>query len=299
MFAQLLGVELAKTFPSQPIQSTGTTQAESAELVAQASVGALVESNGTVLVNPSTVPAYTSGQIAVGDYAGGSGLMGLFTAGTADHIPNIGHGALEFGNGTASGYWTQIGASDHHIINGVSNLAISILVDNNGPFNEIGCAMDAEGNWGCGGGLYGNAAATPVPNGTSVTPTTYPSPYAGPVVIAQLLSAPASVPTRQPGSILVRGTSAAVTPNTCSGSSGVPCKFAWSISSFSSGIGTTTATVPASSVCTVTATQTPIVASNDVMTMWVTGPSTNTLTVHAQDLLGTYSGSFGGNGGCD
>jgi hypothetical protein len=80
----------------------------------------------------------------------------------------------------------------------------------------------------------------------------------------------------------------------------VPCAFTWSISSFSSGIGTTTVTVPSSSICTVTATQSPVVASGDVMTTWVTmGPPPTVLTVHAQDLLGTYSGSFAGNGNCN
>jgi hypothetical protein len=289
--AQLLGVESRKTFP---IQSTGTAQGEPAEVVAQASVGALVESNGTVLVNPSTVPAYASGQIAVGDYAGGSGLKGLFTAGTAGNIPNPGNGIFTWGNGGGTTSYTRIDVNGDEVfpIGGVSNTAFGVFeVLGTSPY---GCDMDANANWGCNGGLFGNAAATPVPNGTLVTPTTYPSPYGGPVVIAQSTSGP----TPQSGSILVSGTSAAVTPNICSVSSGVPCNFTWMIASFSSGIGATTQNVPASSVCKVTAGQTPIVASNDVMTMWITGPSTNTLTVHAQDLLGTYSGSFAGYGNC-
>ncbi len=174
----------------------------------------------------------------------------------------------------------------------------AVAVDREGKTVETfvgGCAMDANANWGCGGGLFGNASATPLPNGPTPVPTTYPSPYGGPVVIAQATSAP----TAQPGNVLVAGTSAAVTHNACSASSGIPCEFTWSISSFSSGVGTTTVTVPASSVCVVTATQSPVVASGDVMTTWVTiGPFTP-LTVHAQDLLGTYSGSYGGNGNCD
>lgn len=295
--AQLLKVESADVPPSQSVElNSDTGRSPTAELVAQANVGALVGSNGTVLVNPSAVPAYASGQIAVGDYAGGSGLTGLFTAGTAGNIPNSGSGVLTFGNGTGTDNWTQIGASNGHDINGVRNTVIGILeVYGPSPFNEIGCAMDANANWGCGGGLFGNASATPLPNGPTPIPTTYPSPYGRPVVIAQATSAP----TAQPGNVLVAGTSAARTHNACSASSGVPCGFTWSISSFSSGIGTTTVTVPASSVCVVTATQSPIVASGDVMTTWVTLAPFTPLTVHAQDLLGNYSGSFGGNGNCD
>lgn len=348
MPAQLLRVESADV-PSQSIQlNSDTGRSPMAELVAQANVGAQVDSDGDAFFNgalqanaaatPSPVytptyygyaviaqatspptaqpgsvsitggitaeagqstPTYTKGQIAVGfPYTGagsGQGLAGLITVGTAGNIPNSGSGVLTFGNGAGTDNWTQIGASNGHDINGVRNTVIGILeVYGPSPFNEIGCAMDANANWGCGGGLFGNASATPLPNGPTPVPTTYPSPYGGPVVIAQATSAP----TAQPGNVLVAGTSAARTHNACSASSGVPCGFTWSISSFSSGIGTTTVTVPASSVCVVTATQSPIVASGDVMTTWVTMPPFSPLTVHAQDLLGNYSGSFGGNGNC-
>jgi hypothetical protein len=53
------------------------------------------------------------------------------------------------------------------------------------------------------------------------------------------------------------------------GRAGVPCEFTWAIPSFSMGGGTATFAVPVSSVCTVTATQSPIVGS-DIIAMWVT-----------------------------
>jgi hypothetical protein len=346
MPAQLVRIESAGGLPN-----SATGASAMAELVAQADVGAQVDSNGNGFFNgalqanaaatPSplytpayygyaviaqatsaptaqpgfisilngitagagqVIPTYGNGQIAVGfPYTGarsGQGLTGLFTAGTAGNKPNPGNGVLTWGNGTGSDNWTQVGVSGGHDINGVWNTVIGILEIYQGTFNEIGCNMDAGANWGCGGGLFGNAYATPFPSENSATPlpTTYPSPYAGPAVIAQATSAP----TAQPGYIKVTGTSVAGSHNACSASSGVPCEFTWSISSFSGGIGTTTVTVPEASICTVTATQSPIVASSDVMTTWVTGGQlATTLTVRAQDLLGTYSGSFAGNGNCD
>lgn len=349
MPAQLVRVESADVPPSQAIQvNSDTGRLPMAELVAQANVGAQVDSDGDGFFNgalqanaaatPSPVftgpyygsaviaqatsaptaqpgfisvlngitagagqvtPTYGNGQIAVGfPYNGsgsGHGLPGLFTAGTSGNVPNIGNGVITWGNATGSASWTQIGASGAHNDGGVYNTVFGLL-EVNGVFPAVnGCSFDAEANWGCSGSLNGNAAATPVPLGATPLPTTYPTAYEGSAVIAQATSAP----TAQPGYIKVAGTSAAVSHNACSSSSGVPCAFTWVISSFSSGTGTTTVAVPQSSVCTVTATQTPIVASGDVMTMWVTLAPFTPLTVHAQDLLGSYSGSFGGNGNCD
>lgn len=244
-------------------------------------------------------PAFQNGQVAVGfPYTGsgnGNGLTGLFTAGTAGNIPNTGSGVITWGNATGTNSWTQFGSSGNHLDSGVYSTVLGLLEVNGVTPAINGCSFDAEANWGCSGSLNGNAFATPVPSGAKPAPTSYPTGYGGPAVIAQATSAP----TAQPGNVLVGGTSAAVSHNVCSASSGVPCEFTWSITSFSSGKGNVGVTVPASSICIVTATQTPIVGSSDVMASWVTGPALAILTVHAQDLLGTYSGSFGGNGNCD
>jgi hypothetical protein len=214
---------------------------------------------------------------------------------------------LAYGNFTQSGTWTQIGASAKHDISGVHNTVFSVLDEvSPSPPSEVGCAMDAGANLGCSGDLYGNAYATPFPApvdsnpNPNPTPTTYPTQYAGPAVIAQATSPP----TPQPGNVLINGTLAALSHNACMSpstspvSSGVPCEFTWAIPSFSMGIGTTTVVVPVSSVCTVTATQSPIVASGDVMTVWVTLSDT-ILTVHAQDLQSSAMGTFGGIGNCN
>ena len=86
------------------------------------------------------------------------------------------------------------------------------------------------------------------------------------------------------------------THTTCSASSGWPCSFTWS-SVLSSGAGTATQPVPASSICTVTPTITSKISSTNVDIFWVTISST-TLTVHVSDMLGTDSRTFTGNGIC-
>ena len=161
----------------------------------------------------------------------------------------------------------------------------------------VGCAIDAAGNQGCSGGLYGNAAATPFPNPTSALPppATADPRYEGPAVIAQATSPP----TPQTGNVLIDGIMAALGHNACTASSGVPCEFSWTIT-LSSGAGSTPVPVPGFSVCTVTPTQTPIFPSGDLMTVWVDPPAMATsLSVHAQDLQGSAMGTFGGLGNCN
>lgn len=304
--AQLLILGSAEALHNQPTQPSAKERTLS---VAGAGVqidgsgdvsalGSVTGETGLVAGVPTAGQYYSDGQIAVGPPETGGGLTGLFTAGTAGSAPNSGYGIFTFGNHTGSASWTQIGDSGLDNMSGVWNTVIGILEAYGGPA-QTGCDMDAEGNWGCSGSLYGNAVPTPVPSSAFPSPTVYPAAYAGPAVIAQATSAP----TAQPGYVLVNGTSAGLSHNACwataTASSGVPCEFSWSISSFSSGIGTTTVNVPPSSICTVTATQTAIVTSGDVMTTWVTGPSSATLTVHAQDLLGTNSATFSGNGNCN
>jgi hypothetical protein len=288
---------------------------------ATAQPGSMSVTGGLTIDAGKPSPGFKDGQVAVGfgitstasPVLAGAGLEGLFTAGTAGKDPNAGHGVLTFGNSTGDVTWTQIGASGGHHINGVHNTVFSVLEEVEAPtgghYNQIGCAMDAGSNWGCGGGLYGNAGATPFPptpgpgDPPPPTPGTYPSSWGGPAVIAQNTSGPLP-PTAQPGNVLINGTIGALgvisslAHNTCSASSGVPCGFAWTVTSISSGAGSVPVTVPASSVCTISATQTPYISGSDTVTMWAGPLSGTTLTVSIKATLNSYAGPFGGNGTC-
>lgn len=97
-------------------------------------------------------------------------------------------------------------------------------------------------------------------------------------------------------SIVGQGKVTATTHNTCTASSGIPCEFTWSLT-VSSGTGSNTQSVPATSVCSVTPIATPHISSTNMYGYWVTLVST-TLTIHAQDMLGTATGTITGNGLC-
>jgi hypothetical protein len=277
--------------------------------------GAISILDGILVDAGQASPIYENGQVAIGfpntnDSSGhpaaGDGLRGLFTAGTAGKFTNPTNGVFTWGNHTQSGTWTKIDAGGGVPIGGVYNSVYSVL-DEVGPNSEsgIGCVMDAGGNIACSGGLYGNAEATPFPHPIAGDPNMNPPPassdpkYEGPAVIAQSFS----TPTAQPGNVLVNGTVAALQHNTCGASSGVPCAFTWTIT-FPSMSGSNTAStmvsVPANSVCTVTATQSPVLGSGNAMTVWVaTPPPSGPLKVYAQVLSGTYASSFSGNGNCN
>jgi hypothetical protein len=293
-------------------------------VIAQTTSSPTAQPGSIALVNGITVnagapdPLYTNGQVAVGfpntttgNPTTGQGLRGLFTAGTAGTLTDGGNGVLTFGNHTQDGYWTQIGGSGRISIDGVYNTLFSVLDEvQPSPASAIGCVTDAGGNVGCSGGLYGNADSLPFPSprdsptppgpNPNPTPTAAPTQYAGPAVIAQ--KGPGA-PIAQTGNVLINGTFGALQHNACAAppgttpSSGTPCEFTWTISSWSSGIGTTTVTVPASSVCNVTAIQPPIDGMK-IITMWVTLSGT-TLTVNAQVLDNSYDTSFSGNGNCN
>jgi hypothetical protein len=277
---------------------------------ATAQPGSMSVTGGLTVDAGAKAPGFKDGQVAVGfgvtstasPILAGAGLRGLFTAGTAGKAPNAGDGVLTFGNNTGDVTWTQIGASGGHHINGVHNTVFSVLEEVEAPtgghYNQIGCAMDAGSNWGCGGGLFGNAGATPFPptpkpgDPPPPTPGTYPSSYGGPAVIAQN---PGGIyplpPTAQPGNVLINGTIGALgiisssAHNTCSASSGVPCGFTWTITP-TSGSGSVNVPVPASSVCTISATQSPYISGSDVVTMWAGPLSGTTLTVNVKATTG-------------
>jgi hypothetical protein len=264
--------------------------------------------SGPIVVAPAVAsPGYQDGQFAVGHpYEGegaGQGLGGLFTVGVAGSKTNQGHGVFSFGNATGLDTWTQIGDSGVHNINGVHNTVISILekvTNGTGRTNEIGCAMDAGANWGCGGGLYGNAMATPFPGPGMMnpSPTVYPSDYGGPAVIAQSTS----VPFPQVGNVLVDGKLESQVHNPCGTAAGIPCEFQFSMS-VSAGVGSVSIPVPPGSVCTVSPTVTPVdsMHSNNVLSTWITISAFPPIlaTVHAQDLTTQWSGTFTGNGNCN
>jgi hypothetical protein len=119
--------------------------------------------------------------------------------------------------------------------------------------------------------------------------------YEGPALIAET----ASSPTPEPGYVLVGGTLVALQHNACTAASGIPCEFTWSLT-LNSGAGSTSQSVPAFSIRTVTATQVPIAPTADLITTWVDPPSSKTsIFVYAQDVQSSAMGPFGGLGNCD
>ena len=217
-----------------------------------------------------------------------------------------------WGNTTGSNGYTVLGSNSAMTCSGISGDVLAAY--NHGS----GSALCFDGvNLGLMGGVSANGAieagASPSPSppagalGSAVTASSGEVTLGGSssactidygVTVASKLTIPcANVKFTGAAVNAPSGVIAWYTHNACSATSETPCSFSWS-ATMSSGAGSTTQAVPASSVCTVTFTETPVLSTTNVASVWAPAPVSTTLTVYIHDELGTSSATLTGNGTC-